>query len=174
MLTKVNLDFWKIIKIFLFIILAIFLVYPIFSLFGNSFIDGETGKFTLEYYKTFFTKSYYFQALKNSMVVSTLATILTILIGAPLAYIMTRYKIKGKRLLGILIVISLLSPPFIGAYSRIMLLGRSGVVTKLLSHIGIVVPTIYGFNGILLVFALKLFPYIYIYISVCTRCIKKC
>jgi iron(III) transport system permease protein len=64
-----------------------------------------------------------------------------------------------------MIIISLLSPPFIGAYSWIMLLGRNGFLTKLLAAIGITVPPIYGFNGLLLVFTLKLVPYVFLYVS---------
>jgi len=165
MVKKANLDFWLIIKIVLFFLLAFFLVYPMFNLFKGSFFDVESGKFSLEYYKEYFSRSYYFKAFRNSMTVSSLATLLTVLVGAPLAYIMTRFRIRGKRFLAILIIISLLSPPFIGAYSWIMLLGRSGVITKLLSYIGINIPSIYGFKGILLVFVLKLFPYVYLYVA---------
>ncbi len=59
----------------------------------------------------------------------------------------------------------MLSPPFIGAYSWILLLGRSGVVTKFVENFGIAMPNIYGFKGILLAFTLKLFPFIYLYVS---------
>jgi iron(III) transport system permease protein len=58
----------------------------------------------------------------------------------------------------------MLSPPFIGAYSWIILGGRSGVITKFFSEVlGIDTPSVYGFGGILLVLTLKLFPYIYLY-----------
>lgn len=79
------------------------------------------------------------------------------------AYIMTMFKIKGNKLINILVIISMLSPPFLGAYSWILMFGRSGEVTQLLKTIGINITSIYGFGGILLVFILKLFPYIYMY-----------
>ena len=59
----------------------------------------------------------------------------------------------------------MMSPNFIGAYSWILLLGRSGTVTQLLKGLGIHMPSIYGFGGMLLVFALKLYPFIYMYVS---------
>ena len=58
-----------------------------------------------------------------------------------------------------------MSAPFIGAYSWIMLLGRSGVITKLLESVGIRIGSIYGFGGILLVQSLKLFPLVMIYMN---------
>ena len=60
----------------------------------------------------------------------------------------------------------MMSPNFIGAYSWILLLGRSGVITTFLSNVfGIKMPSIYGFGGMLLVFTLKLYPFIYMYVS---------
>ena len=50
------------------------------------------------------------------------------------AYIMSFFKIRGKGVIEILIIISMMSPNFIGAYSWILLLGRSGVVTQFLSN----------------------------------------
>ena len=58
------------------------------------------------------------------------------------------------------IIMSLMSPPFIGAYSWIMLFGRAGFVTRLFANIGIHLPSIYGKLGIILVFTFKLFPYV--------------
>ena len=78
---------------------------------------------------------------------------------------MTRYNIAGKQLLHIFIIMSLMSPPFIGAYSWILLMGRNGLVAKLFKLVGMTAPTIYGRGGIIFVFTLHLFPYIYLYTS---------
>ena len=59
-----------------------------------------------------------------------------------------------------------MSAPFIGAYSWILLLGRSGAITKFLSALlGVKMPAIYGFKGILLVQSLKFFPLVFIYMN---------
>lgn len=161
---KFKLDFWNVVTIGIFLIFAVCLIYPLFSLFFSSLKDSNTGEFTLSNFVQFFTKKYYYESLWRSFSVTIITTILTIVIGVPLAYVMTTFKIKGKGLIEILIIISVLSPPFIGAYSWILLLGRSGVITTFLSDtFGINLPSIYGFSGILLVFTLKLFPFIYMY-----------
>ena len=47
-----------------------------------------------------------------------------------------------------------------------MLLGRNGLITNIIKNLtGFVVPDIYGFNGILLVLALQLFPLVFLYVS---------
>ncbi|MBW5381556.1 ABC transporter permease, partial [Brachyspira hampsonii] len=143
---------------------ALFLVYPLFSLFLSSFKDVKTDAWTLNNFIRFFTKKYYYSTLINSFAVTTSVTILAVLIGTPLAYCMKMYNLKGKRIIEILIIISMMSPAFIGAYSWILLLGRNGVITRFFSYIGINIPNIYGFDGILLVFSLKLYPFIFMYI----------
>ncbi|MEI0700911.1 iron ABC transporter permease [Brachyspira intermedia] len=162
---RLKIDFWIYITLIIAVIFALFLVYPLFSLFISSFKDPETGAWTLDNFLRFFSRKYYYQALVNSFSVTICVTILAIIIGTPMAYFMSVYKIKGKTFLEILIIISMMSPAFIGAYSWILLLGRSGVVTKFFAGFGISTPTIYGFGGILLVFTLKLYPFIFMYVS---------
>lgn len=161
---KLRLDFWNIVKWLSIILFFIFLIYPFFSILYRSFLTKDGG-FTLKNYVTFFTKKYYYRTLKNSLSVSFFATLFSVIIGLPMAYVTTRYNIYGKKLINVLIIMSLMSPPFIGAYSWIMLFGRSGFITTLFSKIGITVPPIYGFGGIVLVFTLKFFPYVYLYVS---------
>lgn len=162
---KFRIDFWTSITLIIALVFALFLVYPLLSLFLSSFKNPETGAWTLDNFLKFFSRKYYYQALGNSFLVTICVTILTICLGTPMAYFMSVYKIKGKTFLQILIIISMMSPAFIGAYSWILLLGRSGVITKFFTNFGITTPTIYGFGGILLVFTLKLYPFIFMYVS---------
>lgn len=157
-------DFWTIVTLGIVIIFTLFLVYPLLSLFGSAFQDTDTQQFTLQNFFKFFEKKYYYRTLWHSFLVTTCTTILAVAIGAPLAYFSTVYKVKFKGLMDILIIISMLSPPFIGAYSWIVLGGRSGVITTFFRDVlGIETPSVYGFGGILLVLTLKLYPYIYLY-----------
>jgi iron(III) transport system permease protein len=159
-------DFWFWTTLGIAALFLVFLVYPLFSLFASSFVDPETGGFTLAHYAQFFKKRYYYRALLNSMSVTACVTVLAVLIGAPMAYLTSAFQIRGKRFVDVLIIISMLSPPFIGAYSWILLGGRSGVITTFVSeYLGMKMPTIYGFTGILLVLTLKLYPFVYLYVS---------
>lgn len=163
---KIRIDFWSITTLIIIGLFLIFLIYPLFSLFLNGFKDTETGVWTFDNYIRFFSKKFYMSALLNSFKLTISVTILAVAIGVPLAYFMSFYKIRGKMVLEILFIISMMSPNFIGAYSWILLLGRSGSVTKFLEGIfGVKMPSIYGFGGMLLVFVLKLYPFIYMYVS---------
>ncbi|MDZ5034350.1 ABC transporter permease subunit, partial [Clostridium perfringens] len=112
------------------------------------------------------SKPYYYSALFNSLKVTISVTFLCVLVATPLAYIMTTVKIKGKGLIQILILISSMQAPFIGAYSWILLLGRNGALTNFLKNtLHLPTPDIYGFAGILLVLTLQLTPLVYMYVS---------
>lgn len=161
---KIKWDFWTIVTVAILALFALFLIYPLLSLFLSGFKDTETGAWTLGNYVRFFSKNYYKSALLNSFKLTFSVTAVAVLLGVPLAYFMSFYKIKGKGLLEIFFIISMMSPNFIGAYSWILLLGRSGAVTQFLKGMGIQMPSIYGFGGMLLVFALKLYPFIYMYV----------
>ena len=162
--TKKRFDVWKIVSWSLLALYGLFLIYPLVKLFYQAaLVDG---KLSLGNFTAFFSQSYYVKSIKNSLIVSSLATLLTLIIGVPLAYFYQMYEIKGKTLLQILIILCSMSAPFIGAYSWIMLLGRSGAVTVFIKNLtGITMPNIYGFNGILLVLSLQLFPLVFLYVS---------
>lgn len=160
---KFRLDIWGFITLFVILLYVLFLLYPMGYLIRQSVFDGETGQFTMANFAKFFSKSYYFDTLFNSFKISIAATLLSLVIGTPLAYLFAVYKIRGKSFLSILIVVASMSAPFIGAYSWILLLGRSGVITTFFKNLGIALPDIYGFGGIVLVMTLQLFPLVFLY-----------
>lgn len=163
---RITWDVWLAITICALALFGLFFVYPIVMIFANSVYDAESGKFTLDAFRKFFSRTYYTSTVWNSIKVTTMVTLLAATLGTAMAYVMRSIRIRGKGVLEILIIITVLSPPFIGAYSWILLLGRSGVVTKFINKLfDIQFNGIYGFSGILLVLTLKLFPLVYLYVS---------
>lgn len=158
-------DFWFFVKLVVILALMLFIVYPFYNIITKSVFSNKVEGLTLYNFVRFFTKPYYYTALIRSILVCVFTVLFSTLVGVPIAYLMTRYNVAGKRLLHVFIIMSLMSPPFIGAYSWIILLGRAGLVAKALNAIGLDAPTIYGRDGIIFVFTLHLFPYIYLYTS---------
>lgn len=129
-------------------------------------VDSETGRFTLAFFQKFFSKKYYTNTVVNSFIVTGWVTVMAVLVAVPLAYIMTTIKIRGAEIIRILILISSMSAPFIGAYSWILLLGRNGSITNFMSSLfGVQMPSIYGLPGIVLVLTLQLVPLVFMYVS---------
>lgn len=161
---RFRLDTWGIITLITLAIYLLFMVYPLGHLIKMAFY-GDNG-FTLDNFIKFFSKRYYSSTLINSFKVSLAATATSLLVGVPMAYFFAMYRIKGKGLLRILIIISSMSAPFVGAYAWILLLGRNGAITNFVEGLlGISVPDIYGFNGMLLVFTSQLFSLIFLYVA---------
>lgn len=165
-MSKKKLDIWFVITLAIFGLYILFMFYPLFSLFKSAIFDSETGRFTLAYFQKFFSKKYYTNTVANSFVVTGWVTVMAVLVAVPLAYIMTTVKIKGAEIIRVLILISSMSAPFIGAYSWILLLGRNGSITRFLSNVfGVKAPDIYGLPGIVLVLTLQLVPLVFTYVT---------
>ncbi len=137
-------------------------VWPLVTVLLSSVTKG--GQFSLDGFATFFSSRLYYGTLTNSLVVTICVTVLAFVIAFPLSYFMTMFRIRGSGTLQILILASMMSPPFIGAYSWILLLGNNGLITRGLRNMGIDAPSIYGFTGIVLVLTLQLVPLIFTYL----------
>lgn len=157
---------WNIWTLIILLLFTLFIAYPLFLVLQKSVIDPDTGGFTMEFIVKFFERKYYWVTILNSFKVTIVTTLLAVVLGLPLAYMLRRVKIRGNKLIEILVIISYISPPFIGAYAWIQLLGRSGIITKFINdtfHLNF--GGVYGFSGIVLVLTLQSFPLVYIYIS---------
>jgi iron(III) transport system permease protein len=143
---------WTLIGLGALLFLVLFLLYPTARLVGASLLGGEA-------YAKFFSRAYYYEGLLNSLWISIAATAGSIAVGVPLAVLVARYDLPFKRFVRTTAVLSLLSPPFIGAYAWILLLGRAGFLTKLLGVEGV---SIYGPGGVLFVFIIHHFAYVFL------------
>ena len=160
-----QLEVWNFIGFGILGLYCLFLVFPLFKTLKTS-VNGKDGGFSLMYFKEFFANKYYFSTLVNSFKVSIATMFWSLLLGIPLAYFYTIYVMKAQKFLQIIIVLCSMSAPFIGAYAWILLLGRSGLITVIVEKLfGVVLPSIYGFNGIVLVLTTRLFPLVFLYVS---------
>ena len=156
---------WTAIALVILALFIVFVVYPLVLILYKSVVNPLDNSFTLENFTRFFTRKYYTNTLINSFKVTIVATLISAALGLSLAYITKQFKIKFSSAINIAIVVSYLSPPFIGAYAWIQLLGRKGILSALINRIpGVNFEGIYGFAGIVLVFSLQSFPLVYMYV----------
>ena len=156
---------WTLIALGILALFILFVVYPLVLVLYKSVINPADHSFTMENFTRFFSRKYYTNTLKNSFKVTVVATLISATLGLTIAYITKQYKIRFSSALNIAIVLSYLSPPFIGAYAWIQLLGRKGIITSVINKLpGVNFEGIYGFAGIVLVFSLQSFPLVYMYV----------
>jgi molybdate transport system permease protein len=79
-------------------------------------------------------------ALRLSLVTSTISLVLSILTGTPLAYILARWKFRGKTALELLIDLPVVLPPSVAGLALLIAFGRQGVFGGWLNALGITLP----------------------------------
>lgn len=162
---KKKMNMWLVITLAILALFLVFVVLPLGLILYKSILM-EDGTISFAYFSKFFSKKFYWSTLINSFKVTIASTLVSAVLGLIMAYLLRSIKIKGNKFLNILIVISYLSPPFIGAYAWVQLLGRNGFITRILNTLfNTQLGGIYGFSGIVLVFSLQSFPLVYMYVS---------
>lgn len=152
------------------LVLLVFLIYPIGKTLLSSFIpNGEAirvGNLTLANFSRFVTSSLYQDAFWHSVIVALASTAIATLIALPAAYAVARVKIPFRNVIMSLSVIPLIAPPFIGAYSWVLLLGRRGIFTHYIEQwFGVTLPSIFGPFGIILALSLAYFPFVFLIVQ---------
>ncbi|MBF0379167.1 MAG: molybdate ABC transporter permease subunit [Desulfamplus sp.] len=71
-------------------------------------------------------------SVRLSLQVSLLSTILIIISGTPVAYILAQKNFKGKELLDMLFTLPLVLPPTVTGYYLIIMFGRNGFIGSLI------------------------------------------
>ena len=79
-------------------------------------------------------------ALKLSLVTSTITTLCAILFGTPLAYILANWKLRYKSLLELLIDLPIVLPPSVAGLALLIAFGRRGLFGSTLDMFGISLP----------------------------------
>jgi molybdate transport system permease protein len=69
-------------------------------------------------------------ALRLSLITATIAALITVLLGVPLAWLLARPTLPGASLLRALITVPLVLPPVVGGVALFTLLGRSGLLGR--------------------------------------------
>ena len=142
-------------------LLLVFLVWPVFNILASSFTtrsaNGSSG------WAILLSEPRYLKAIGNTILLGLGVTVLTTLIGVPLAYFTARHDYPGKGLVSILPLITLVIPEVIAAQTWLMIFGNNGVVTRAASDWwGFDMPSFYGWPGLLVVMTFTYYAYIYI------------
>lgn len=81
------------------------------------------------------------ESLRLSLVSAVLATVICLLLGVPLAWVLARGELRGRGLVRALVTVPLVLPPVVGGVALLLLLGRRGVLGRYLdAWFGISLP----------------------------------
>ncbi len=144
--------------------LGCFLFWPMGRILSEAFVDAD-GRFTFDFIAAVFRNPVYRDGLRNAFLIATASTILSIAIALPLAWVNDRFAYPGRGLLGTLLLVPMILPPFVGAIGLRQILGQYGALNALLAQTGLLGPeeTIDWMGagrvwGVIAVNALHLYP----------------
>lgn len=140
-----------------FITLIVFLAYPLLNVILGSFGRGASSGWLM-----LTTDPKYAAAILNTLLLGTGVTLISLLLGVPLAYFAARYEFPGKSIIALLPLITLIIPEVIAAQTWLMLFGNNGIMTKWAASFGIELPTFYGWFGLFTVMSFTYYTYVYI------------
>lgn len=124
--------------------ILLFILYPMISVISTSFISN--GKISLEEYKNLLNpKNLYL--IKNSIWIASLSSLLTISISTIIAIYIVFANSKFTKFINYSLILTMISPPFVGSLAFIMLFGRRGLITN--GILGLSMNP-YGWQGIVI------------------------
>ena len=138
--------------------LIVFILYPLFRVIVKSVVID--GRLSLSVLGEVFSSWYLRRAFLNSVMMGILTAIFGVIVGFLFAFSLSRTDIPLKKFFHVIAIIPIVSPPFIGALSIIMLFGNNGLITWTLLKIKNF--QIYGFRGLLIAQVVTFFPVAYI------------
>ncbi len=151
------------------VILLLLIGLPIFWLVVSSFSRTNNGGFTLDNYKQFFTSSRLLGAVVNSLILATGSGIMSVAIGVPMAWAVTRTNMPLRGLMKVLLLAAFIMPNFLGGIAWIMLASpNSGWLNRVfVGFFGTATGpfNIYSMWGAIFVVGIYSYPYSYILTS---------
>lgn len=140
--------------------LVIFFVYPIAGMLGRS-LTGVIGEPSLEAYGRILDQPAYLQVLATTFRISLVVTVITLVLGYPLAYFLSRLAPRAAALLLVLVVFPFFTSTLVRTYAWIVLLGNEGVLNQLLRGLdpAFRLQLLYNEPGVLIGMSYILLPY---------------
>ena len=125
--------------------LSVTVVIPLAQLFGT---------IRAEHIQAVFSSPQFWPMLKNSLITTTLATVISVALSFSLAWMLNRSNIRFKSILVVLFTVPMLIPSISHGMGLVQLFGDNGLITDLLGvNIGL-----YGYKGIVMGSVLYSFP----------------
>ena len=122
--------------IILFTILPL-LIIVLFSFTEKTEMGSISMIFTLDNYRKFF-QPLYLNVLKRSVILAVVSTVMCLIVGYPMAYIMSRAPRKKRNLMATLFVLPLWTNFLLRPYAWMGLLREQGLINEFLRAIGLI------------------------------------
>jgi len=143
-----------------FALLLVVFVYPLLNLLSTSFLEPH---FTLANYQRVFDNPVYLRVMMRTGWISLLTTVLALVLGFPIAYMMTRVKGATAALLTACVLLPLWSSVLVRTAAWVVLLRRDGIVNNALQWLGLTdkpLTLLYTEGAVVMAMAHVLLPFL--------------
>lgn len=120
----------------LLVLLSAFLVYPVGRLLSLSVLGTEG--FSLDAYRHLFASGLYVNVLWITFKISLATTVLSVVLGYPVAYLISTAPAKLKNRLVFLVLLSFWTSFLVRAFAWVVILGRNGVANNVMMSLGLI------------------------------------
>ncbi len=117
------------------ILLLIIFVYPLLSIFWRSTFDPT---FTLRHWERFFSSASYTNILVNTFRTAIITTLISLVLGYPVAYLMSRVSTGTRYLILIPVLIPYFTSFLVRTFAWVIMLGGSGFINGILLKLGLI------------------------------------
>ena len=134
--------------------LIIFTVVPLLMVFFYAIFevqDGGSIHFTLAYLKEAVTNGQYLDAIWRSLEYALISTIVCLVIGYPLAFILANMEERHRNFIAVLFLIPMWMNFLIRTYALSSLINEQGIVTKFFQKLGLISGSITGTEGAIII-----------------------
>jgi putative spermidine/putrescine transport system permease protein len=140
------------------IFLGVFFAYPLLDVLARSF-SGEHG-LSLEHYERLFTRTIYLRVLLITLQIAFLVTMISLLIGYPIAYVMAQASPGQRSIMMMLVLLPFFTSMLVRTYAWMVILSPNGILTSGIEALGFGgVRLIYNLPGVLIGMVYTMLPY---------------
>jgi putative spermidine/putrescine transport system permease protein len=142
------------------LLLALFFVLPVLALLLRSITEPEFG---LQNYAELFATSTYARVLFNTFVVAGVVTLVSLLLGYPVAWLLAIMPQRWANIVFAIILLSMWTNLLARTYAWMVLLQRTGVINKTLMAVGIIdepLPLVNNLTGVTIGMVYIMLPFI--------------
>jgi ABC-type spermidine/putrescine transport system permease subunit I len=124
------------------VLLLVFFTVPlimivVFSFYTRDPLGSMIPALTLENYRKFFTEALYQVVLLKSLRFAATATVVTLLLGYPMAYFLARTKSRHRTILFLLVLAPFWTSVIVRTYAWMVVLGNNGIINKAVASLGL-------------------------------------
>jgi iron(III) transport system permease protein len=137
-------------------------VYPNVAVIVGSFEHGLTD------WREFIRSPADLEALRGTLIVSVGSVLSALIVGVPLAFLLTRAEFRGRAVLSGVATLPAALPPLVGVLAFLFLYGESGVVTRVVQrmlHLREPPWTLTGLTAVIFVHAYTMYVYVFLFVS---------